>query len=290
MILRIAFILAPMFAIALAGYLYARRHKPDMAFANRLTMDVFVPALVLATLADRSFALRAYLPLMAGGAAVVLGSGLLAWPLARLLGVPLRTFLPPMMFNNSGNLGLPLIVLAFGQNALAPAIVLWLVATLLHFSLGPAILNRQARPTHFWRIPVVAATLVGLAMNLSGIALWPPLQLAAKMLGDISVPLLLFSLGTRLVGADFSEWRVGAWGALVCPLTGMLSAAAAAHLLGLPAAEAAILLVFGGLPPAVLNYVFAERYQQEPAKVAAIVFVGNLATIVMMPLALFIAL
>ena len=51
-----------------------------------------------------------------------------------------------------------------------------------------------------------------------------------------------------------------------------------------------MLLVFGALPPAVLNYVFAERYRQEPDKVASIVMVGNVAALLFIPVALAIAL
>ena len=290
MLMRIAAILAPMVMIVAAGFFYGRHRKPNMAFANQLTMEIFIPALVLAALADRNFALGAYLPLIGGGMAVILGSGLIAWPIARLLKVPLRTFLPPMMFNNSGNLGLPLIVLAFGEPAIAPAIVLWLVQTLLHFSLGAWMLDRHTRLSQFWRIPVVAATLLGLALNFTHTELWPPLQLGAKMLGDISVPLLLFALGARLVEADFSQIRLGLWGAAVCPLAGMASAAIAALALELPGEQGAILLLFGALPPAVLNYVFAEHYKQEPEKVASIVFTGNLAALGVIPLALWVAL
>src|SRR5512134_3305210 len=221
MLLRIVSILAPMMTVLLVGYFYGRSRKPDMAFANQLTMDVFVPALILSALADKSFALDAYLPLLAGGVAVILGSGLAAVPVARVLGVPRRTFLPSIMFKNSGNLGLPLIVLAFGEAALAPAIVLWLASTLLHFSLGAWMLDRHTRLSQFWRIPVVAATLVGLGLNMSDTELWPPLQQGIRMLGDISVPLLLFALGARLVSADFGEWRIGLWGAVAGPATGV---------------------------------------------------------------------
>lgn len=290
MILRIASILAPMMTVVLVGYLYGRIRKPDMAFANQITMDVFVPALVLSALSDKSFALVANLPMLVGGTAVILGSGLFAVPVAWLFKVPLRTLLPSVMFKNSGNLGLPLIVLAFGDSALAAAIVLWLVSTLLHFSLGAWMLDRHTRLSQFWRIPVVVATVVGLALNLAHTELWPPLQLGAKMLGDISVPLLLFALGARLVHADLGEWRVGLLGAVVCPATGMLCAAISARMLELPAEQAGVLLVFGALPPAILNYVFAERYHQDPAKVASIVFVGTLAAVAVMPVALLIAL
>ena len=47
-----------------------------------------------------------------------------------------------------------------------------------------------------------------------------------------------------------------------------------------------MLLVFGALPPAVLNFLFAERYKQEPQRVASIVLIGNLAALIFLHLAL----
>ncbi|MCQ3924822.1 MAG: AEC family transporter [Rhodocyclaceae bacterium] len=289
MLLRIVSIVFPLFAIVAAGWLYGRRHKPDMALANQLNMDVFVPALVFAALTGKSFDLLGYQALALGGIAVVLGSGLAAWPLARLLRVDAKTFLPPMMFNNSGNMGLPLAVLAFGEAALPAAVVLFLVENLLHFSLGAWMLDRRARLATLWRMPMMLAALAGLAMSLSGIALWPPLVTAIRMLGDISIPLLLFTLGVRLAGASFHAWGIGLAGAVARPVLGMLIAWGAGRALGLSTEHQAMLLVFGALPPAVLNYVFAERYAQEPDKVASIVMVGNVAALLFIPVALAIA-
>ncbi|MFZ2911083.1 MAG: AEC family transporter [Candidatus Desulfobacillus denitrificans] len=289
MLLRIVSIVFPLFAIVAAGWLYGRRHKPDMALANQLNMDVFVPALVFAALTGKSFDLLGYQALALGGIAVVLGSGLAAWPLARLLRVDAKTFLPPMMFNNSGNMGLPLAVLAFGEAALPAAVVLFLVENLLHFSLGAWMLDRRARLATLWRMPMMLAALAGLAMSLSGIALWPPLLTAIRMLGDISIPLLLFTLGVRLAGASFHAWGIGLAGAVARPVLGMLIAWGAGRALGLSTEHQAMLLVFGALPPAVLNYVFAERYAQEPDKVASIVMVGNVAALLFIPVALAIA-
>ena len=290
MLLRIVSIIFPLFAIVLAGWFYGRRHQPDMALANQLNMDVFVPALVFAALAGKSFDLLGYQALAVGGIAVVLGSGLLAWPLARLLQVDAKTFLPPMMFNNSGNMGLPLAVLAFGEAALPAAVVLFLVENLLHFSLGAWMLDHRTRLANLWRLPMMLAALAGLAASLAGIALWPPLLTAIRMLGDICIPLLLFTLGVRLAGASFHAWGIGLAGAMARPVLGMLIAWGAGWALGLSPQHQAMLLVFGALPPAVLNYVFAERYAQEPDKVASIVMVGNVAALLFIPLALALAL
>ena len=118
------------------------------------------------------------------------------------------------------------------------------------------------------------------------IPVWQPLVIAIKMLGDVSVPLLLFSLGVRMTDVNFREWKVAVGSALLRPLAGMAIAYGVIALLGLHGRDAAMLLVFGALPPAVLNFLFAERYKQEPQRVASIVLIGNLAALLFLPLAL----
>ena len=283
---RLVAILFPIFGIVAAGYFYARHHKPEMAVANRLNMDVFVPALVFAAMAGKSFDLAAYAPLALGGFLVLATCGLLAWPLARLIGSQPKTLVPPMMFNNSGNIGLPLAVLAWGEEALPAAVILFMVENTLHFSFGARLLDPHARLLTLWRVPVVAAAIAGLAVALLKIPVWQPLVIAIKMLGDVSVPLLLFSLGVRMTDVSFKEWKVATGSAILRPLAGMAIAAGVIELLGLQGRDAAMLLVFGALPPAVLNFLFAERYRQEPERVASIVLIGNLAALFFLPVAL----
>ena len=290
MLLRILAIIFPIFAIVAAGYAYARARKPDMTFANQLNMDIFVPALVFAALAGKDFDLMANWRLALGATVVVLGSGLLAWPVARLMRVDTRTLLPPMMFNNSGNMGLPLMVLAFGEPALPLAVILFFVENTLHYSLGTWMLDHHARLWNLWRVPVIAAAIAGLAVSLLRIELWQPLYIGIKMLGDVSIPLLLFSLGVRLTDSVARDLRVGFVGAALCPLAGMAVAWGVAPLLGLDGMQSGMLLIFGGLPPAVLNYIFAERYRQEPERVASIVMIGNVASLLFIPAALAVAL
>lgn len=283
---RLVAILFPIFGIVAAGYFYARHHKPEMAVANRLNMDVFVPALVFAAMAGKSFDLVAFGPLALGGFIVLAACGLLAWPIAKLIGVQPKTLAPPMMFNNSGNIGLPLAVLAWGEDALAAAVILFMVENTLHFSFGARLLDPKARLLTLWRVPVVFAAIAGLTVAMLKIPIWQPLVIAIKMLGDVSVPLLLFSLGVRMTDVSFREWKVATGSAILRPIAGMLIAAGVIELLGLQGREAAMLLVFGALPPAVLNFLFAERYKQEPERVASIVLIGNLAALVFLPLAL----
>ncbi len=287
---RVFSIIFPLFGIAAIGYLYSRYKRVDMAFANQLNMDLFVPALVLGALANKSFNLAAYQNLMLGAIAVVLGSGLVALPVAKWLKVDYKTFVPPMMFTNAGNMGIPLAVLTFGDALLAAAVVLFVVETVLHFSLGVYILNRQIRLSQLLRMPMIIATLIGLAIGLSGWAMPAVLNTTIKMLGDVSIPLMLFSLGVRLNEVAFKYWRIGIWGAVVCPLSGLLVVALISPWLPLAAEQQKLLLIFGALPPAVLNYIVSEQYRQEPEKVASIVLFGTLGSLVVIPLVVALAL
>ncbi len=290
MLIRIVSILFPLFAITALGYYVARRLKPDLSHANRLNLEVFVPALVFGAMAGKDFHIADYLPLLLAGLAVIVASGLVGWVAARAFGIAPRTLVPPMMFNNCGNLGLPLAVLAFGDAALAPAVVLFVVSNLLHFSFGAWLLDPRSGWARAWQSPPVLATFAGLAVGLAGIEVWPPLLTAIKMVGDIAVPLMLFALGVRLAESRIDAVGFGLLGAVLRPLAGMVAAWAVMRLIGLPPREQALLLVFGALPPAVLNFMFAERYGQEPDKVASVVLIGNLAAVVFLPLALLLVL
>lgn len=288
--LRIASIVFPVFAIIGVGWWYGRVKRPDIQVTNQISMDVLVPALVFSALASRSFDFVGHWPLALAGALVIVGSGLMAWPLARLLGVDAKTFVPPMMFSNSGNMGIPLIVLAFGQEALPAAIVLFLVEMVLHFSLGPYMLAHRMGLLQLLKTPVMTATVLGVAASVSGADLPAPLYTAVKMLGDASIPLLLFALGVRLNQVSFRDWRLGVASGAIAPATGLAMAVLLMPLFQLAPAQQSILLVFGALPPAVLNYLMAEQYRQEPEKVASIVLLGNLASLLVMPVVLAFAL
>ncbi|ATE61312.1 AEC family transporter [Thauera sinica] len=290
MLIRIVSILFPLFSITALGYFVGRRMKPDLSHANKLNMDVFVPALVFGALVSKDFRIGEYLPLLLATVVIIVGSGVVGLFVARAAGIAPKTLVPPMMFNNCGNLGLPLAVLAFGESALAPAVVMFVVSNVIHFSYGAWLLDHRTRLTTVWRSPPILATIAGLTVGLLGIEVWPPLLMSIRMVGDISIPLMLFALGVRLADSRIGAVGFGLFGAALRPAAGMLLAWGIMLLIDLPPRERALLLVFGALPPAVLNYMFAERYDQEPDKVASMVLIGNIAAVVSLPIALALAL
>ena len=290
MLLRIISILFPLFAIVALGYVVGKKAKPDLAHANKLNMDVFVPALVFAALASKPFRPENDIPLLIATLVIVAGSGAVAWALARVLDIDPKTLVPPVMFNNCGNLGLPLAVLAFGEAALAPMIVMFMASNLLHFSFGAWLLDHRVRMVTIWKVPSVLATVAGLVVGMTGIPVWEPLLISIKMVGDIAIPLMLIGLGVRLADSRISSVKLGLIGAVVRPVVGMALAAVLLLFYDFPPLQKALILVFGALPPAVLNFIFAERYGQEPDKVASMVLIGNVAALLFLSIALAIVL
>lgn len=286
LIARIADVIVPVFLIVAIGYGYARRRPTDMSAFNRIALDVLAPLLTYSALASRDFALGEHLALLGAGAALILGCGLLAWPLAKAFGAQPRTLVPVVMFNNSGNMGLPLALLAFGPANFGAAVALFAVGNLLHFSLGARITSARARTRDLLLSPLMIATALGFFSAWSGLR--PPelLMSGMKLLGDASLPLMLFALGVRLTALTREGMALGLLGALARPLIGLALGLALAWALGLEGAARGQLLLFSALPPAVIQYMLADRYHQEPEKVAASIMVGNALAVVFVPLAL----
>ena len=292
MFLKIAGIITPVFLIILIGWLYGRKAHPDMSGINQSTIEVIAPLLVISAFVSKDFDLIDQWGLLLSGVAIVLGSGLLAWPIAKLAGMDPKTFVPPMMFNNCGNMGLPLAVFAFGHVGLAPAVALFAVSNLLHFTLGVKLVNPKEHLTGVFMNPMALATLLGVVLSASKhiFTLPEPLYQAIKLLGDATVPLMLFALGVRMKDASLKHWREGFLGAIVCPVTGLLIALMITPLLDITDLQKGLLFVFASLPPAVLNFLVADRHDQDPELVASIVLLGNLSALFFVPIGLYLGL
>jgi len=257
-----------------------------MASANKINIDIFVPALIFSVLSGKSFQITEFASLAIGAAFVVLVSGLLAWPVAKMMGWNCRTFVPPVMFTNSGNMGLPLALFAFGEAALPAAVLLFIVENTLHFTVGMKMMDRKASLLGIFRLPMLLATFAGLFVSIINIEIPAVIARPLEMIGQVAIPLMLFSLGVRLISIDYRDWRIGATAAVVTPFTGLILAMGYVTVFNMPEDQIPLFILFAALPPAVLNFMVAEKFNQEPARVASIVMMGNLASIVVIPIVL----
>ena len=290
LIQRIVSIIVPVFFIVAVGWGFARRARPDLTVFNRIALDVLTPVLVYQALAGRDFRLDDHYAVLGTAILLILASGLVAWGLARLTGAQPRTLVPVVMFNNSGNMGLPLALLAFGPANFGAAVALFSIGNLLHFSIGVRITNTQARARELFTSPLMIGTVLGFTSAATDIRPPEPIMAGMKLLGDAVLPMMLFALGVRLATLRRESMPLGLLGAFARPLIGLAIAIPLCWALGLEGMQRAQIILFAALPPAVLQFMFAERYGQEPEKVAAMILLGNAVAIFFIPMALLIAL
>ncbi|MEW8173621.1 MAG: AEC family transporter [Candidatus Thiodiazotropha endolucinida] len=284
--LQILQVTLPVFGIALLGYIYGRLCGSDILSVNRINMQLFVPALLFYVLSEKIPDTQEWKTIAWGALMIIIVSGIVSLPLTRLLGMRPRVLLPSMMFSNAGNLGLPLAALAFGDQLLPLAVVAFVVSISLHFSLGIWLVSGRVHPTELLRNPVFLATLAGVMANAFDWHTPSILMPGLVMLSEVAIPLMLVSLGVRLIHIELRYWRAGLSGALLCPLSGLIGAWVAIIWLQPNEQMREILLLFSILPPAVMNYLLAESYHQSPQEVAAMVAFGNLASLIVIPIAL----
>lgn len=290
LIARIAQVIIPVFLIVAIGYGYGRRARPDLTAFNRIVLDVLSPLLVYTALAGKEFRWQEHVTLVAGGAILILATGAVAWVLARAAHTQPRTLVPVVMFTNCGNMGLPLALLAFGPQHFGAAVALFSISNLIHFSLGARLTSADARTRDLLLSPLMISSALGFASALTGVRPPDVLFTGMKLMGDAMLPLMLFALGVRLTLLKREDVPRGLLGAFARPLIGLALALPLAWALDLEGAARAQLILFSALPPAVMQFLLAERYRQEPERVAAMILLGNALAVIFVPLGLALAL
>ncbi|NOJ18673.1 AEC family transporter [Vibrio jasicida] len=278
-------ILFPVFALACAGYLVGRYIKPDFRPINRINMDVFTPALVFSSLVSMPLDIG-QAPLLLAAIIAVIVPGLLMLPIAKLTGLSFKAWAPPHMFRNSGNLAIPLFTYTFGELALPSAVLLFVVSACLHISLGVMLLSSGNPLKQMFKMPIFISASLALIINLSGFNVWPPFYEATALLGQAAVPVMLLSLGAQMCNLRLGGLRVGLLCTVQSLLTGAVAFAVIYWLIPLPTMQLQMMVLFTMLPPAVMNYLFAERLNIEPMTVASMVLFGNFFNILTLPLLL----
>ena len=290
MIEQVFIIVAPLFIIVAVGYAYGTWLNPEMGITNRLIMDIFMPALIFHVMIQEDFYPLQYGWLMLGGVIIMLGSGLLAFLLSRVAGWTPSSIVPSAMFSNWANLGIPLYVFTLGDQALDGGVMLVVIGNVLCFTLGTYIYSGKLSGIEVFKTPIIISVILGLMVNATSLPVPEFIDTPINMLGQVAIPLMLFSLGVRLTKVSLNDNFIGGVVAVFCPVVGVSLALMITSFLPLNELHSNILILFGVLPPAIINFMLAEQYGADPGKVASIVIIGNLLSIITIPVALFLVL
>lgn len=278
-------VILPVVLIAGLAALVQGRLGLDLRTISRAAFYLFSPALVFDSLSTSNIGGREF-----GAIALVFaGVSLLVWAASEGVSRVLRleapvksAFLLSILLMNAGNYGLPVVLFAFGEEGLARATVYFTLSGALTASLGVFIAARGTAPAgaalrRVAGVPLVYASVLGLAFNLGGAALPEPLARAVHLLAQAAVPVMLVTLGIQLAGTFRLRERVLHAPALAAAIAVRLVLAPTlalglAWLLGVQGLTRDVLIVESAMPTAVMAVILATEFECNTRFVSLAIF------------------
>ncbi|MFT5034041.1 MAG: putative permease [Bacteroidia bacterium] len=280
-------VVTPVIVCIVLGAWWARsQQRFPSEFVGDLVMKIGAPALIVGTLGATELAPGALLEVLAAAFVMLTFSAFLSALTCKLFGWPLRDIGLPIVFGNSGNMGLPLCLFAFGSDGLALSLGIFVVFSLVHFSLGTAALTSSMPGRALLRSPLIWAGLLVLLMIALDLQFPLTVNNTLDILGGMAIPLMLLTLGVSLVSLRLRDsGRALAMG-LARVVTALLAGVLTVEVLQLEGLLRGVVLLQAATPAAVFNYLLAQQYQRSPEAVAGLVMASTLLSFVSIPLVL----
>ncbi|MGI9372857.1 MAG: AEC family transporter [Hyphomicrobiales bacterium] len=256
----------------------------DHVIIGGLVKNVGYPTLIISHLAATRIEIDSFLLMLAASVSAIACFGVLGFFALKILRLPVRAFLTPIMHGNVGNVGLPLTLLALGNAGMAYTMGFVVAVLVSIFTIGMWIPAGKFSWRGLITSPVIYAVVLALMLLATGIPLPTPIAKSFDMLGGMSIPLMLLTLGHTLAGLQLkSTGRAIALTVLHIFMAAIVAffVTSVFDLSGM-ARSAFILCCF--MPSSVATYLFIEQhYPNEAPDVAGFILFSTLATILVLP-------
>lgn len=252
-------------------------------------MLVGTPSLVFSTLTTTALPIEVLLNVSLGAVCTCAFAILFALIVLKVCRLPVKTYLPPLTMPNSGNLGLPLVLLAFGAEGLAKGVAFYFVIAILQYVIMPVIVAGAFSVKRVLKEPLIWAVFASLYVKFSGAEVPKFAAETTEILGGMMIPVMLVLLGTAIAQLGLRDLRTAGLLAMFRLGVGVAAGVVTIFLLGSTGTEAGAIFLLASMPSAVVTYVIAARYDQEPQKVAGLVVVSTLLSLICLPVLLWVA-
>jgi predicted permease len=284
-IAEVVAVLAPVFVMAALGYAWRLTGAPfDLPFVTRLIMYVAGPCLVFTSLSELTLPLRQFWEMVGAIIVVTLVVAGVSAALIRVLGLPQRSFLPALTLGNTGNLGLPLCLFAFGQEGLGLAVAIYVTNSLLQFTFVPLLHTRVSVLRTLASTPMLYGAVAGLAVVVTDARVPVWLANTVGSIGDLLIPLMLMALGNTVGGLKTHNMPRALGLGTARLVISFVVAVGVSYALGLSGVAQGVLVLQGAMPAAVFSYLFAARYDRDADDIAGIVLVSTVLGALTLPL------
>jgi len=266
------------------GKLAAKRGEPAARIFVAVALYVLIPLFVLLTLWTSPLSLTNSWKIMAVSVIVMAFCTLLAlgWVLAGE--VAFRHVALPVVFMNSAYLAIPVCALLWGKDGVAYAILYNAVVTLAHFTFGVWWVSSRKSLGDVLGIPVIYATVAGIALNLLHVRPFAFVQEANTLVSLVTLPVMLLFMGYRLGKLHFHTLRRAFIGVALRMGGGWAAALFAVAVLDIRGVAAGVCVIVSAMPSAVNAYILAEHFGADAEFAAAVVSVGTVLSLAMVPL------
>lgn len=280
-------IVAPVFLLAGIGFVWVKVGlEYRIQFVTQMAMTLAVPCLIFVSLMNTKIDPAALTSLSLATVVAYGAVSAAAVVLVLALGLNRRTFTAPLIFGNTGNLGLPLALFAFGETGLSYAVVVFAIMAIWSFTFGIWLVAGAGSFGKVLREPLVWATLLGALFLWQGWQTPVFLTNTLSLVGQMAIPLMLITLGVAV--ARLSPAGMGQ--AIVLSFVKLLLCVGIAWIAGrwfaLDKTAFGVLVLQVATPVAVTSYLLAEKYGAESQAVAGLVVASTLMSIGALPLLL----
>lgn len=287
MFLTIFSVIAPVFICALLGYLWVKQGIPfDTPFVSRLVMEVGAPCLIFSRFMQQDIDMDAFRKMAVAAFVSMLLFGVIGGAVLYVARLDQRTWLPSQIFPNVGNMGLPLCLLAFGDEGLALGMTYFMVNTVFGFTIGAMITSGKMSLRDLLKTPTFWAVVVTLVFLFTGTKPWTWVLNTTVLLGDFTIPLMLIAMGVSLARFQIASAGRSLLIALLRLGMGFAVGVGVAAVLGLEGTARGITIMQSSMPVAVFSYLFAVRYNRSPEEVAGTVVISTVLSFLSLPLLL----
>ncbi len=280
-------VVAPVFILAAIGFVWVRAGWDyQIEFVTRMAMTLSIPCLIFVALMqteiDPAALTTLSLAAIVAYAFVTAAMGLLV----RMLRLEMRTYLAPLIFGNTGNLGLPLALFAFGEEGLGYAVVIFAIMAIYSFTIGIWMVSGGGSPFKALREPLVWATLLGALFLWRGWTTPDFVTNTLELIGQMAIPLMLITLGVAVARLTPRGLAMPVALSVVKVVVCIGLAWAVGGAFGLPQVAFAVLVLQISTPIAVTSYLLAEKYGADADAVAGLVVFSTLLSVATLPLTL----
>ncbi len=280
----IASILTPVFVCVCIGFCWVRGGKSyDTELITSLVTYFGTPCLLFYSLSAVQLASDTLLSMVlaaifANVAFIIIGALVLA-----VFSLPQRVYLQALSFPNVGNVGLPLCYLAFDEEGLALAVTFFAIYVVFQMTVGAAFVAGSFSPKALVKMPIIPATILAAFFLFTGTRVPEWLYNTTKLIGDLTIPLMLFTLGVSLSRLKIQRLKKPVFLSLLRLGMGFGVGVALVSLMNLSGPAAGVVILQCSMPAAVFCYLFAQVYDQRPEEVAGIVVVSTLLGFTALP-------